>query len=475
MSRYSLLLVGGALVLGTVWHPADARAQDMITPVARPAVAPDTAVAEDDLLGDEELDALVAPVALYPDSLLTQVLVAATYPLDVLKADRFVDAHRETPAAERADLAEAEDWDPSVRVLAAGFPAVIDRMAEESDWTEQVGDAVLTQTDDVLDAVQRMRARAALAGNLESNEAQVVETDAESGAVSIAPADPDVVYVPTYDTATAFTTTAPVVVSEPGISTGGILTAGVIAFGGAMLLDEIFDDDDDWDDYWRGPRPIDWDDGDFYPGRGVNVGGDVNIERDREVNIDRDRVNIDRDRVQGRLGAVDPDRVDARKDGAWRASDQQRRQARDKIAARKEASGAHTGGARAEAARNNLAARDGANSGARERLETAAGKRKPEAGKGAKASALAARPEGKQAINRDTARAAKSVDRSRVGKAATSRPKAAGHAKPKQIAKANKAKPSVKRSPGRSSAMKQHHGGHKAKAAKARGGKSRRR
>ena len=202
--------------------------------------------AEEGLLSADALDDLVAPVALYPDSLLTQVLVAATYPLDVMKADRFLEDNADLPDQERADLVDLEEWDESVRVLAAGFPDVLARMADDIDWTEELGDAMLAQTDDLLDAVQRLRAQAEAAGNLESNEAQTVEVEGDS--ISIAPADPQVVYVPAYDPQTVYTTpvTQPTVVyDDPGVSWGSVLTTGAIAFGSALLVDEIFDDDDE--------------------------------------------------------------------------------------------------------------------------------------------------------------------------------------------------------------------------------------
>ena len=177
------------------------RAQDG-PPEPRPAsfaAPPET----DGLLTEDELDDLVAPVALYPDSLLTQVFVASTYPIDIVKADRFIAAQAELSDKERATAAEAEDWDPSVQVLTGGFPSVVQRMAAEIDWTEELGDAMLAQTDDLLDAVQRQRARAVALGNLSTNDAQVVAEQDEN--ISIAPADPDVVYVPSYDSSVAFT------------------------------------------------------------------------------------------------------------------------------------------------------------------------------------------------------------------------------------------------------------------------------
>ena len=163
---------------------------------------------------------LLAPVALYPDPLLTQILVASTFPLDVVKADRWVAANADLATDARSAAAEAEGWDPSVAVLAAGFPTVVQRMAADLDSTETLGDAVLAQTDDVLDSVQRLRAQAAATGYLDSNEAQTVTED-EGGEIAIAPADPEVVYVPSYDPAMAFTTapTAPTVVTTDPIYT----------------------------------------------------------------------------------------------------------------------------------------------------------------------------------------------------------------------------------------------------------------
>jgi hypothetical protein len=260
--------------------------------------------AAESALSAEDLDTLVAPVALYPDALLAQVLVAATYPLEVVKAARWTEESADVEGEARADAAEAEGWDPSVAVLAAGFPTVVERMAAEIDWTEGLGDAVVTQTDDVMDAVQRQRARAAALGNLESNEAQTVTLDDD--AISIAPANPEVVYVPAYDPALAYsaqTTAAPVVVADPddeGYSSGDLIATGVIAFGAGMLVNELFDDDDDWNNgYWYGPPRFDWDDGGFYPRPGVNIDGDVNI------NVDRDGIDIDR----GDRFRPDPDRA----------------------------------------------------------------------------------------------------------------------------------------------------------------------
>jgi len=142
------------------------------------------------------LEQLVAPVALYPDSLLMQVFMAATYPLEVVEADRFVKAN---PGASQASLQTAlvdKTWDPSVKAL-AGFPDVLKMMSENVEWTRDLGDAFLSQQSDLLDAVQRMRQKARASGNLQTTSEEVV-TARDDGIVAIEPTDPSVVYVPTY-------------------------------------------------------------------------------------------------------------------------------------------------------------------------------------------------------------------------------------------------------------------------------------
>ncbi len=335
----------------------DARAQTTGETVASagpdPAAATDAIDEADLLLSDEELDDLVAPIALYPDALLAQVLVAATFPLEIIKADRWVDENAGLAADGRAEAADAEGWDPSVSVLAAGFPNVIGRMAENIDFTEDLGDAVLTQSDDVLDAIQRQRARANAVGNLETNEAQTVTVDGDD--ITIEPASPEVIYVPTYDPQTVYVTPAPaapvVVQTDTGYSSGDLIMTGVLAFGAGMLVNEIFDDDDDWHGYWGpGYGHFGWHDHGFYPRPGYGYRGGnnkINIETG-DITVNRNRVDIDRD---GRWKPDDKRRKEARNDIANRRDpnrdrdakrpqgtrDRERDQARDKISARKDA------------------------------------------------------------------------------------------------------------------------------------------
>ena len=194
-----------------------------------------------ELLAEEELDALVAPVALYPDALLAQVLVAAAFPLQVAKADQLIEASADMSEDELSDALARQEFDPSVLVLMSGFPTVVSRMAEDLDWTDRLGQAMVNQDDDVLAAVQRMRADAEAHGNLTSNAAQVIEKD--EGQISIKPADPEVVYVPTYDPQTVYTTayspTAPApYVAQPSTNPlANPLTAGALAFGGGAAGD----------------------------------------------------------------------------------------------------------------------------------------------------------------------------------------------------------------------------------------------
>ena len=334
------LLATSALALVLFANAGGVAAQDAPAVETPDAVTTETAAAEaetaDSLLSEDALDELVAPIALYPDLLLTQVLVASTYPLDIVKADRFITTQADLTDQERADAAEQQDWDPSVQVLAAGFPTVVTKMATELDWTQELGDAMLAQSDDVLDFVQRQRARAVAIGNLSTNEAQVVDETDDN--ITIEPAAEDVVYVPQYDATTAYTTpyTQPayVATADTGYSTSNLITTGAIAFGSALLIDEIFDDDDDdWDNYWHHDNDyndIDWDEGDIRPRPDVDINGDVNIDRSRDrtrVNVDGDRTDIDRTRIGD----------DAGNRAKWTPSEQSRADARDRVAERERA------------------------------------------------------------------------------------------------------------------------------------------
>jgi hypothetical protein len=144
----------------------------------------------------EQIQQLVAPIALYPDSLVAQILAASTFPEQVVEADRWVQAHPDLKDDALGHAVDQESWDPSVKALAA-FPSVLGNMDKNLSWTSSLGDAYYNQQQDVMDAVQVMRQRAQQAGNLKTTPQQTVTT--QGSTVVIEPANPEVVYVPAYN------------------------------------------------------------------------------------------------------------------------------------------------------------------------------------------------------------------------------------------------------------------------------------
>jgi hypothetical protein len=323
--------LGGVCVIGT-----PARGQYPMQPV--PAYAPSTGVAvgQPDLMSYDVLEAVLAPVALYPDVLLAQVLTASTYPLDVVQAARWL---RSNP--DRSQVL-GQPWDPSVMAL-TNYPDVIFRLDQDLDWTNALGSAFLNQQPDVMRVVQELRRRAQSTGVLQTTPQQTVIV--QNSNVTIVPAQPQVIYVPQYNPQVVFVEQPVIVQPQPLIS----FSAG-FALGGWLDLDFNWIDRDvvwcrpgawhgwgyrsrpEWDDWARrvGPRRGfgDWDHGDrgfggrwhrqgpaprpAFIGRfatrdsrrdfaigirrgNVNIGVRVNVgDRDR----DRDRDN-DRDRNRG--------------------------------------------------------------------------------------------------------------------------------------------------------------------------------
>jgi hypothetical protein len=147
----------------------------------------------------EELDAMLAPIALYPDALLSQVLMASTYPLEIVEAARWQKQNASLKGAALQDALQEQRWDESVKSLTE-FPDVLDRLNKDLGWTQKLGDAFLGQQQQVMDTIQSLRAKAQAAGNLQSNEQQKVEQQKEGDKtyIVIQPANPEVVYVPTY-------------------------------------------------------------------------------------------------------------------------------------------------------------------------------------------------------------------------------------------------------------------------------------
>ena len=173
------LLAGGLMVAQQPAPPAQAPAQ---------------------LLSPEQLDTLVAPIALYPDALLSQVLVAATYPQELAEVGQWLQQNRNLQGSQLVDAARQQNWDPSIQALVV-FPDVVKSLNADMRWTTDLGNAFLSQQADVMSAVQRMRAQAMAAGKLRSNAQETVTTErqGDQSAIEIQPADPQVVYVPYYN------------------------------------------------------------------------------------------------------------------------------------------------------------------------------------------------------------------------------------------------------------------------------------
>jgi hypothetical protein len=150
---------------------------------------------------NDQLDALVAPIALYPDPLLAQILAASTYPLEIVQLEQWLKRNPNLKDKALADEVAKQPWDPSIQAMAI-FPDVVTRLSANVAWATNLGNAFLAQQQDVMDAVQRMRAKAQSTGALKTTEQQKVETETVEGgqeAIVIEPANPQYIYVPSYD------------------------------------------------------------------------------------------------------------------------------------------------------------------------------------------------------------------------------------------------------------------------------------
>jgi Protein of unknown function (DUF3300) len=181
-------------------------------------------------LSDSDLDALVAPIALYPDALVAQILGASTYPDQVAEADTFLKANYDLTGQALMDAVDAKPWDPSVQALVQ-FPSVLDMLAKNIEWTSQLGDASANRQADVMAAIQRMRAKAYAAGNLKSGD-QIKVVKESPNIIVIQPANPQVIYVPTYNPTVVYG--APVV--TPGYSSADLAAAAIISFGAGIAI-----------------------------------------------------------------------------------------------------------------------------------------------------------------------------------------------------------------------------------------------
>jgi Protein of unknown function (DUF3300)/Chaperone of endosialidase len=230
------------------------------------------------LLKPEQLDQLLAPIALYPDTLLAEILMASTYPLEVVQADRWATENKNLKGDQLKAAVDKQSWDDSVKALVA-TPSVLSMMSTKLDWTQKLGDAVLAQQPDVMDAVQRLRASAQANNKLASTKEQKVTTVQQQGrdVIVIEPAVPDTIYVPYYDPAVVYGTWPyasypPYYFPPPyGYVPGALLATG-LAFGAGYALGR-------------------WTSGGNYWGGGLNW-GNRNINVNRPVNINTGNINV---------------------------------------------------------------------------------------------------------------------------------------------------------------------------------------
>src|SRR5213082_680144 len=178
---------------------------DTMPTVPFPPSAPSQSGDQVSKIPPDQLDSLVAPIALCPDPLLAQTLAASTYPLEIIQLQQWLLKNPGLKGKGVADAVEKQNWDPSVQAMAV-FPDVVKQLAENVSWSSDLGNAFLAQEADVMDAVQRMRAKAQGAGNLKSSQQQKVEskTVESKNVIVIEQADPQVVYVPSYNTTVVY-------------------------------------------------------------------------------------------------------------------------------------------------------------------------------------------------------------------------------------------------------------------------------
>jgi hypothetical protein len=196
--RYGVAAFAALFVLYT----AEAQPQPPTPPTAQqPPVPPDPDAAQGTFT-PRQLDDLVAPIALYPDPLVSEILAASTYPIEIAEAEQWLRDHPKWKPSKLMDEAKKQNWDPSVQGLVA-FPDVLARLIQDTGWTTQLGNAFLAQQADVMQAVQRMRAQAQAKGTLRSTPQATVGTENQNGqsAITIVPTNPDVWYVPNYNPA----------------------------------------------------------------------------------------------------------------------------------------------------------------------------------------------------------------------------------------------------------------------------------
>jgi hypothetical protein len=258
-------------------------------------------------ISPEQLDSLVAPIALYPDPLLSQTLVASTYPLEIIQLQQWLGRNQNLKDQALKDAVSKQPWDPSIQAM-AGLPEVVKFLADDIQWTTDLGNAFLAQQGDVMDAVQRMRKKAEAKGTLQSNDKIKVEnqTVGEKSVVVIQQAQPEVVYVPSYNPTAVYG--APVypypAVAYPAYYPGSYLAASAISFGVGVAMGAFWSGGWGWGAGWGG-NDID-----------MNINNSFNRNASANRNVNRTGGNRWQHNPQHRGGAPYGDRATANRFGS---------------------------------------------------------------------------------------------------------------------------------------------------------------
>ncbi len=228
-------------------------------------------------LPNDELDSLVAPIALYSDPLLAQTLAASTYPLEIIQLQQWMDRNKNLQGKALADAVAKQPWDPSVQALVA-TPDVVLRMAGNIQWTTDLGNAFLAQQSDVMDAVQRLRGKAESKGTLKTSAQQKVETKTVEGGkqvIVVEPSSPDVVYVPSYDPEVVYGPPPPAYPYYP-YTYPGYVPGTALAWGAGIALGAAA-----WGAWGGNWGNCDWGHGD------VNINNNNNFNKNVNRNVNR--------------------------------------------------------------------------------------------------------------------------------------------------------------------------------------------
>jgi hypothetical protein len=258
-------------------------AQHPYTYAQQPAAGGSPADATQKALTSGQLDSLVAPIALYPDPILSQVLVASTYPIEIVEAGRWLEQNSSLKGKALTDAVAKQPWDASVQGLVI-LPDVLNRLNQNVGWTSDLGNAFLAQQQDVMDAIQRMRQKASASGALQSTPQQTVTTATEGNGtyIEIQPASTQVVYVPQYNPEAVWGPPPEYypfpAMSYPPASTGAAVAAGAISFGVGMAVGAFWGGGGGWNNWGWG---VGW-------GHGGNVvinNNFINSNRFNRVNV----------------------------------------------------------------------------------------------------------------------------------------------------------------------------------------------